>query len=160
VSTELLIPAVDPETGWIDESVIPPVARATGGAMTNEWSWYFPGPLAVRTGLARRTFPAMYDEDGNLMRMQIVGLSALLGTVSSGETGERVRYRILVDGATFWEDNIANGLDRSVTISVPTLPSIGWSQVVSVDVTAIPTNPVQKPGDLTVQLWWRWTSAG
>ncbi|MBQ9917799.1 MAG: hypothetical protein IJO71_11450 [Microbacterium sp.] len=140
--TEPLRIALLDENGRIDERALPPLV-ASGGPQ--EVQFPFAGTLVVATGRFYWLTPPA--------EIRLVRLAITLGTLGTG--GGTVTAALVVNGSALASINVAAGT-RVATGGSFTPDLVPANQLVSVDITQVPSVGATRPGDAVVQVMWEY----
>lgn len=130
------------ENGRIDERALPPLV-ASGGPQ--EVQFPFAGTLVVATGRFYWLTPPT--------EIRLVRLAITLGTLGTG--GGTVTAALVVNGAALTTVTVAAGT-RTAAVGSFAPALVPSSQLVSVDITQVPSAGSTRPGDAVVQVMWEY----
>ncbi|KQR91279.1 MAG: hypothetical protein J0I33_00170 [Microbacterium ginsengisoli] len=162
--SDVLVPSIDPATGKLDPAVIPGGATSAGAEIQCS-SWFFPGPVSVRSGVAAISVPTF----GPLV--ELLGLSlttTLLGVVTEALPNNTVDVRVNVNDvpvgtaglpATAFQWHMRKDDPAPAARIFTATPRLVPQSRITVDVTRVLASATAQPENLTVQLWWRWRDA-
>ena len=153
------------EAGKIDVRAIPDgvVGTAPVSSDLQSWSWFFPGPVVLRSGVAAVSVPTFGP------RVELLGLSltvTMRGTASGGDNNVEVRVNVndvpvgtgRIPAPSFQWHMRKDHPAPSARVFVDT-PLLIPESYLTVDITRVLSDASAQPENLTVQLWWRWRDA-
>ncbi|KAA9110189.1 hypothetical protein [Microbacterium rhizomatis] len=140
--TERIVALVDPTTRKIDPGLIP----GGGGGGPQSESFAFAGTLVVGSGAFYVPSPPA--------EIRLMSLTITLGILGTG--GGSVTAALLANGSQVGAVTVAAG-SRVATVQAFDPAVIPASQLLSVDISAVPGAGATRPGNAVVQAVWEYT---
>lgn len=141
---EIMIPRIDPQTGWVSPDVLPPGAGTgggEGGGGPQSATWFYPGALTAQLGVAAYRLPPT--------GAVIVGVSLQADFSEAG----RVILDVRLAGAAAYRFDTVTSRGRYAAVSIPA----AGGERLTIDVVAVSGDTADsKPRDVVVQVWWRY----